>query len=203
MSDVLEAVESGSGLLDLSIEKLREYCSVFAIPANKSWKKEDYIQALNDRLKSVELVAEAKRDADANAPAPGHSRVVVHKDPSPNASNRSIFVGVNGRIFQIPRGIEVDIPNPLLEVIKNSTTTHTANTNTGAKNMAEERFETITSVAYPYSVIATTPGEYYNPNDQRVTQYKMRLKFLDKFGKWPTAAELNSAITRGAIDPLN
>lgn len=194
--------ESGNSLLAMDINQLRASCKLFSIPASKDWKKEDYLTAIRDKLKQVELITAAKALSDSTAPKAGHSRITIHKDPSATASNSGVIAAVNGRIFIIPRGIEVEIPNPVLEVLKNSTTHHTQNTNTNAKNMTEERFEHIVATAYPYTVHAVSDGPYINPNDQRQKVYKLRLQFLAKYGKWPTGAELGEAITHGRIDAL-
>lgn len=198
-NDVLGGEVTDNPILAADIGELRKFCSMFGIPASKSWKKEDYVKALTERMKQVELINAANEKVLANQPAKGHTRIVVHKDPSPTASNRSIFISVNGRMFQIPRGLEVDVPNPIVEVLANSTTTTTVQTNSGAKNMAEEKYEVVTATAYPYSIIARSEGDFENPNDQRKITYALREKFVNKYGKWPTAAELSSAITSGAI----
>lgn len=192
--------DSGNALLGMDINQLRASCKLFGIAASKDWKKEDYLRAIQEKVKHVEMITAAKADADKNAPPPGYSRIVVHKDPSPNSSNTAVPAAVNGRIFLIPRGVEVLLPNPVVEVIKNSRTHSTQNTNPNAANMADERYEHVESVAYPYSVLAVTDGPYYNANDQRIKTYRLREAFLAKFGKWPTTAELNTAISNGVID---
>lgn len=202
--EILGAAEEDSGnpLLGLDINALRTYCKVFGIPASKDWKKEDYLNSIRDKLKQVELITAAKELSDSTAPKSGHSRITIHKDPSASASNYSVPAAVNGRIFMIPRGVEVELPNPVVEVLKNSTTHHTQNTNSNAKNMTEEKFEHIVATAYPYTIHAVSDGPYINPNDQRQKVYKLRTQFLEKYGKWPTGAELSEAITHGRIDAL-
>lgn len=199
LGGTVEEVDSTNPLLTMDINDLRKYCVIFQIPASKNWKREDYLKAIRDKLQQVELITAAKQEVDKNAPPPGHSRIVIHKDPSPTASNRSVLAAVNGRIFQIPRGMEVVVPTPVVEVLMNSTTHTTVNTNPNANSPADERYEHVSAAAYPCSVIAATPGNYQNDNDQRQRNYALRIKFTEKYRKWPTAAELNEAISHGRI----
>jgi len=183
----------------LDFNELKQWCSMFGVKAEPTWKKVDYVTAIKRHIEEQNEARVVKEEEAKNAPAPGYARVRFNKDATPGASNRAVFMGVNGRIMQAPRGIIVDIPLPFLEVMDNSMTTHTQNTNPNAP-IQDQKFEEISAQSYPYSVLATTPGKFDNPNDQRLQNYKQRYFMAEKYKHWPTAGELKSAMDRGVFD---
>lgn len=171
---------------DLDIATLRQYAKLSGIQAKRDWTKEDFVIAIKSRqtVSSTSFVFD-----DSLAPKPGYARIVVQRDPQPGHKNSPIHSAINGRIYQIPRGIQVDVPIPLVEVLKNAITKDTVEQAASA-NSPGGVYQDVERLSYPFQVIAITPGEFHNPIDNRSAVYKMRKEFHDNFGTWPTAAEL-------------
>lgn len=179
-----DAADQIDALNKLDINALRTFAKYRGIKADRSWTKEEFITALQAKENSstVGLVFDS-----ANAPKPGYSRIIIHRDTSIGHKNSSVHVALNGAIYAIPRGVEVDIPTPVVGVLadaKGPVTTHVEEA-TGPGRFVENIQQ-----SYPYQVIATTPGKVANRNDTRAASYALRLKCKTALGKWPTHAEL-------------
>lgn len=176
--DVFEAID---------IAQLRKAAKSLNISAQRDWGKEDYIRAIQAKQEALNVEVAL----DANAPKPGYARVLVHRDPSPGHKNTPIHVGVNGWIFQIPRGVEVDIPKMVVEGLKDAVTivTRQKEGNTGREQYVDEP-----QLSYPFQVLAITPGDAPNRNDARSASYERKEAFFKRFGRWPTSGELQEAI---------
>lgn len=46
--------------------------------------------------------------------------VEVRLQKAPKTEQNFQFVGVNGRTFQVPRGVAVEVPKPVAEVLRNA-----------------------------------------------------------------------------------
>lgn len=190
-NEILETVseQAQTDAVDaLDIASLRRFASIMKIPAKRDWSKEDYIAAIKAKQES-NAMATFVFDS-STGPVPGKARVIVHRNPDPNAKNSPVHIGVNGYIVSVPRGIEVDIPIPFVEALKNAVTIEmrqqgeTSRENPGGVYKDEARN------SYPYQVIAATPGEFINPHDNRAAKYAAKKKYFDEFGSWPTDGEL-------------
>lgn len=176
----LDSVES------LDMADLRRMAKILGITSQRDWKKEDYVKALKDqRSKDVPLA-----QTQGSGPQPGYARVLVHRDPTPGHANKPLHVAVNGHIFGVPRGVEVDVPIPHIEALANAIVLESRQVSNPDRNHPEGRYREEPKTSYPFQVIAITPGEYRNPHDNRIHTSKIREEFNRKFGKWPTAGEL-------------
>lgn len=175
----------------LDIQSLRKAAKLLGINANRDWTKEDFVAAI--QAKQEENIQQLVFDS-STAPKPGFARILIHRDPSPGHKNTPIHAGVNGWIFQIPRGHEVDIPIPLVEVLKNARSIQVRQReapnaqNPGGTYTDEEQTN------YPFQVLQITPGEFKNVNDGRAAAYERRYAFYKKFDRWPTHGELAEAM---------
>lgn len=183
----------------LLIGDLRKFAKMLGITAQRDWAKEDFVQAIKDKqARSGFEIA-----LDANAPKPGYSRLTIHRDPTPGHKNNPIHLGINGRIIAVPRGLEVDVETPYIEVLKNAITVKTEQTgDADAKNPAGSYTE-VPGTSYPYSVTASTPGKAFNnPFDGRAAQAERKAAFHKAFGRWPTDGELKEAMRQKIIKEL-
>jgi hypothetical protein len=187
-----DAQEQDTNLLAaLDMASLRKAAKLLGISAQRDWGKEDFVKAIQDK--------QANTDAElallnANAPKPGYARILIHRDPTPGHKNTPVHVVVNGRIFAIPRGLEMDVPRPIMEALANAITIVTRQKESGHGDGRSGAYVDEPQLSYPFQVIAITPGEYVNPNDGRRVSYERRLAFHTKFGRWPTHGELQEAM---------
>ncbi len=86
-------------------------------------------------------------------------------------------------LYQIPRGINVDVPKEFIGVLKDAVVKETREVEPG-KYVEEDQ------PSYPFQVLAITPGKWKNPNDNRAAAFKIRKEFFNTHGVWPTAGEL-------------
>lgn len=188
-SDGIEDARSQlDAITELDIAQLRKAAKLMNIPSQRDWSKEDFVTAIKQKQQSNAL-AQFVFD-NSQAPAPGYARVIIHRDQTPGHKNTPLHLGVNGRLIQIPRGGEYDIPIPFVEVLKNAKTVvmgETANA-PGASGGVLYRDEEQTS--YPFQVISVTPGKFENSHDGRAGNYAKRYAFFQKYGHWATEGEL-------------
>jgi hypothetical protein len=186
-----DAVES------LDIAQLRKFANIMKIPAKRDWSKEDYIAAIKAKQDSQALATFVFDPS--TAPAPGKARLIIHRDPSPNHKNSPIHVGVNGYLISIPRGIEVDIPIPHVEALQNAKTVEINQMSSSNRENPSGTYKDEERTSYPFQVLAVTPGEFFNPHDNRGASYAASKRFFDKFGAWPTEGELKE-VTKADIN---
>lgn len=108
--------------------------------------------------------AEAKVEAEvveAEAPAvveeavpsepynPWQDKVTIHIHKTPGATGASdVFVGVNEKSFLIQRGVDVEVPRPVVEVLKN------ANERVTVQNPKTGELESRETQSYPFMVVS-------------------------------------------------
>lgn len=200
-SDAQEERTQLETLESLDIASLRKYAKLMRIPSQRDWQKEDYVEAIKMKQaqQNVSLVFD-----NSNAPAPGHARILLHRDQSPGAKNGPIQVGVNGRLIHIPRGVEVDIPLPFVEALKNAKGTQIRQISDASRDQPAGLYKDEEVHYYPFQVLAATPGgNFTNPHDQRAASYERRKAFHDAFGRWPTDGELKEAIRAQIIKVMS
>ncbi len=59
-----------------------------------------------------------------------------------------ITVGVNGKVFQIMRGVDVDVPEEVIEVLKNAIATRLVQTTHPVTGLIESREQSFNRVPY-------------------------------------------------------
>lgn len=173
----------------VTIAQLRNVAKTLGILSQRDWGKGDYIAAI--QAKQEQLNTEVVVD-DTSAPKPGYARVLVHRDPTPGHKNTPIHIGVNGLIFQVPRGIEVDIPIMVVNALKDAITLVTRPK--GEDSRGREIYGEEPQLSYPFQVVAITPGPFVNRNDARAATYERKYAFFQKIGRWPTEGELQEAM---------
>lgn len=180
-SSQIETVES------LDIASLRRFAKLMGVQAERGWSKEDFVNAIKSKQASTNTMLVLD---NSKAPKPGYARIIIHRDPSPGTKNLPVHTAINGRIFAIPRGLEIDVPEPIVEVLANARTIDTSQqAEASARNPGGE-FKDIERLSYPFQVLAITPGKFDNQADGRSVNYALRKEFHTKHGTWPTHAEL-------------
>lgn len=183
----------------VDIGTLRAVAKALNIKSERTWRTEDYLEA----IAAVQLSRNMPQVVvDENAPKPGFARIVIHRNPDKQGSNSPVHLGLNGKIYQVPRGIPVDIENEFIEVLLHARSKQPVlKTQADAKNptgiYGDEE-----NMAYPFQVVASTPGgKFHNVNDNRGSKHAIRKEFYDKYEHYPTDGELKAYIqgkhTRG------
>lgn len=184
----------------LDIQSLRKAAKLLGISASREWSKEDFVVAI--QAKQEESIQQLVFDS-STAPRPGFARILVHRDPSPGHKNTPIHAGINGWIFQIPRGHEVDVPIPLVEVLKNARSIQVRQREAANPQNPSGTYTDEEQTNYPFQVLQITPGEFKNVNDGRGPNYERRVAFYKKFERWPTDGELKEAMKQKIAKEMN
>lgn len=198
MTEISKSLDDGStpqidAVASLDINSLRTFAKIMGIKASREWGKEDFVQAIHEAQKrtSVEVVFN-----DANAPRPGNSRLLIHRDTSPGHKNGPVHVGVNGRLFAIPRGVEVDVPTEFVSALNDAT--YLVMSEVENADGTSRYVETMRN-SYPFQVLASTPGAANRPPDPRARVAQQRAACKDEIGKWPTEGEFRDWLKANAM----
>lgn len=198
-------------LIDATIGELRALAKRYGIKAQRDWTKPDFIKAIAKAADSGDVPDMSSDDSEADRlianyslpterttaeaakgqPKPGFARVILHKDSTPGHSNSAVQVGLNGKYYNVPRGIAVDLPIPFLGVLRDAV--HKVRRQVKEPN-ADNLEGVVTEeeiLSYPFQIVSLTPGgSFSNAEDQRATSAKRRAAFHKDLGRWPTDGEL-------------
>ena len=188
--------EVTNDLDSLPISELRKKAGIYRIGLTRDMTKEDIINALRAKMAEGKFAMEAVGDA----PKPGFARITVHLDTNPTASNRPVYVCVNGYAVLIPRGLQVDVPIKIVEALNNAKSKRLReNPTVPPSNPARFYFEEVAN--YPFNIHSMTPGP--DPRGEiektKAAVFAPRKKFHEKFGYWPKEDELKEALRDGRL----
>lgn len=201
MTEINEQVETTqeeesqiATLEKLDIASLRKYAKLMNIQTARDWQRADFVEAIKTKQnaqKGMEVVFDS-----AGGPKPGFARIIVNRDPTPGHANSPVQVSVNGDLKHIPRGIEIDIPIPYVEALRNAKTRTSQQTEGPSNRNPGGVFRDEDTVSYPFSVVAVNPGgpKWRSSLDSRSNNYAQREAFEKAFGRWPTQGELQEAV---------
>jgi hypothetical protein len=111
-----------------------------------------------------------------------------------------VYVSVNGYRITIPRGVQVDVPSKIVEVLNNAKDWQLVENPDEPMN-SPKRYTRQPVLSYPFQLIDRTPGPDPRPGYERSKQahYGPREKFAQLFGRWPKRHELLEARKEGFI----
>lgn len=187
-SDVQQEERSQAEVLNgLDMSDLRKFAKLMGITSQRDWTKEDYVAAIQakNRKNNTAVVF----DNGLGIPD-GHMRVLVHRDPTPGHANKPVHFGVNGLIFAIPRGLEVDVPKIIESAMKDAITVYTEQDEMPSRDNPGGTYKENPRQSYPYQVLGYGNGDYVNEKDTRWRAYADKQKFFDLYGAFPTEGEL-------------
>jgi hypothetical protein len=192
----LDESRDEDNLHDLDIAELRQTAKLLAIPAQRDWKKEDFVKAISRKLEAVRL-AESIGSMSTGSESklqPGQARILIHRDPTPGAANSNIQLGLNGRFLNVPRGVEVTVPLEYVNVLSDAKQIVRTQVRAPNESMPEGVIEEREIQSYPFQVIEMRPhsktSRFQSNLDQRAAYNARREAFVKDQGKWPTAGEL-------------
>ncbi|GAA4108858.1 hypothetical protein ACFFTN_01450 [Aminobacter aganoensis] len=103
--------------LGLDIDYRKGSAAIKAAMAAVGYDK-DHIEVADDQAPKAQT---AKPQADGGAPAKMIKIMIPNQDiPGSTAGKEAVPVGVNGKVYLIKRGIAVDVPSEVVEVLKNA-----------------------------------------------------------------------------------
>lgn len=197
-----------------TIGELRALAKSYGIKAERTWKGEDFLKAIAEAQDAGEVpdlstasaeqseadklianysipTSRSESAAASGQPKPGYARIIVHKDPTPGHANSAVQVGLNGRFFNIPRGVAVDVPIPYLGVLRDAVHLVRRQIKEPDSNNPNGTFAEEEILSFPFQIISLTPGgKFANAIDQRSLSAQRRQRFADALGRWPTDGEL-------------
>lgn len=189
-NDLIASLES------MSTAELRKRAATYRIQLTKDMTHEDILAQVKAKVGSGKYALEAIGDA----PKPGYARIRVFNDPSPGASNRPVFVSVNGYSVLIPREVEVDVPIKIVEALGNARSSRLTE-NREAPIGSPQRFTFKEVQNYPFAIVAVTQGPDPRGTYERAAAQKERPReaYREKFGYYPNEEELKEALRSGDL----
>lgn len=190
MTDKNTTQRDESSIKNLSISDLRKWAELMGIAAQRDWTVTDFVRA----IKEVQDAARYTQQSSTSDLEPGYAYVIVHKDPTPGHSNSAIPLGLNGRMFNVPRGIKVAIPIEYVGVLADAKSTITVQKREPDRSNPQGLVVEETIQSYPFQVLEVRPhtnsSKFESQVDHRRAYTERRMAFRDALGKWPTAGEL-------------
>lgn len=190
--------ESGEVLETLDINELRRYSKLLGVTPQRDWKKEDFVRAIKANQQAQALMQYANTgnstEGSPNKLQPGHARLIIHRDPVPGAANSAVPLGLNGRFFMCPRGVEVDVPLEYVGVLADAKVTVIRQKKEPTAGNPEGEVVEEEILSYPFQVKEIAPylpGQKFNSSlDQRAAVSARKEAFRKVYGKYPTIGEL-------------
>lgn len=194
--------EPNDKLNGLDLSALKELATFLSIDAQRDWSEADYIEAIKGAKAQLDKEGfggvslphlEDKNQGTAGTPPPGHAKIIIHRDPTPGHANSAVMLGVNGRILNVPRGVECIVPTPYVGMLQNAVQTvmrqkkEPSSSNPAGEIVYEDM------LSYPFQVLSITPGGegFRNGFDQRGAVALRKEAFVKKHKRWPTQGELH------------
>ena len=181
----------------MTIAQLRQYASLMRVAVAKDSTKLEILAAIKHRARGQTLV----KVSDPNGPPPpGFVKIKILKDSSPRSKNIPVYIHINGRTATLPRGVAINVPEKVVEVLRNSTHPQLIEDSEKAFNDSK-RIRIEASPSYPFEVLDRTPGPDPWPGNEigKRASYGPREKFWKMFGRWPKRGEVHDAIKQGFI----
>ena len=178
--------------------QLRKYADLMRIPLTKDMTRKEIISAIKARQKDKQTIEIAET---GTRPKPGWARIEILKDSSPGATNRPVYVQVNGYRCTVPRGVEVDVPIKVVNVLNDSRSVKVAEDKNRAFN-DPRYFSKEMLPSYPFQVRDINPGPDPNPSAgqrSRIARAGPREEFREQFGRYPRRDELLQAQKEGFV----
>lgn len=185
---------------DMTIQQARKYAALYRMTLDKNSTKAEIIELLKAKRAKIDIAKVVDPDANNGRPKPGWTRIHVARDPMPKASNQPIYVNCNGYQITLPRGIDVDVPHKVVQVLNDSVEQRLVEDHNLAYN-DPNRFSYQKVVCYPFQILDRNPGPDPRPGFERHKEIALRprMKFRELFGYWPSSQQLLDAQRDGLL----
>lgn len=180
----------------LSTAELKKKAAVYRIQLTKDMDHDAILAQVKAKVSTGKYAFEAIGDA----PKPGYARIRIFNDPSPSASNRPVYVSVNGYSVLIPREVEVDVPIKIVEVLANAKSARLVENKSEPLSSAS-RFAFKEVQNYPFAVVSVTHGPDPRGTYEKAAAAKERPReaYREKFGYYPSDEDLKEALRSGEL----
>jgi len=168
---------------------------LYSVNVTTTMTKADIIKLIKEKMSTASFAVIA---VDGK-PAPGWSRITLHKVPG--ASNHPCFVSINSYNCHIPKNIKVDVPNKVVAML--STLKRQDLVEDFEEGLdSRVRFRWTPVDAYPVTVHDSTPGPDPKPGHEGLKEAKLRpfRAYLKQFGRWPYPKELKQVLMAGRLN---
>lgn len=190
-------VASNDALDAMNEQKLRQYADLMRVPVSKDMTRKEIIAAIKSKQRDRSTVEVAE---SGSRPKPGWARIEVLRDPSPGATNRPVYVNANGYKVTVPRGVDVDVPIKVVNVLNDSRSLKVSEDPEKPFN-DPRRYRREFLHTYPFQVKDINHGPDPRPGLERTKAAKFgpKAEFREKFGRYPRKGELLQAQKEGFV----
>ena len=105
-------------LNEMSKAELVSYANLtYGLNVNSRLSKHDLVE--NIARASQKFAGNSSVEIDTKVLKPGFARIKVNKTET-NKQGRPVIVGLNGKQYSLPVGVEITVPLPLVEILNNA-----------------------------------------------------------------------------------
>lgn len=105
-------------LNDMDKAELVSYANLtYGLNVNSNLSKHDLVE--NITRASQKFAGNSLVEIEAKVLKPGFARIKVNKTET-NKQGRPVIVGLNGKQYSLPVGVEITVPLPLVEILNNA-----------------------------------------------------------------------------------
>lgn len=179
---------------EMTLGQLKEVAKHMRVAVNKDATPEEIIEALNKRQRNKVVADIAEK---GTALKPGYARILIAETLS---SNRQVPVYVfdNGLDLTIPRGIEVDVPRRIVDLLRNAKVKRRKQVD-GPDGRPVTTFMMVPQ--YPFELIDVAPGPEVKTKRELAAEKLIgpRRRYREAFGRWPRPRDMTRAIEAGLL----
>jgi hypothetical protein len=185
----------------LPIEELRlRALKVYKIPVAPETPKQDIVETIRRGKTGIDS-AFSTTTFGPTVP-PGWTKILFFKETHDNAANVPIYFNQTGYKITVPRGLEVLIPNKVVDGALQGTVTESKVLNKEKTRLqGSDVYDTVKTQRFPYQILGRTEGPDPRPvgDAARAKRHQPREAFAERFGFWPNKEQLMEAMKDGAI----
>lgn len=179
---------------DMTIGQLKEVAKHMRVAVSKDASAEDIIEALNKKQRNRVVAEVAQKETGLK---PGYARIRIDETQNSNRQ-MPVYVFDNGLDMTIPRGVEVDVPQRIVDHLRNSKVKRRRQVD-GEDGRPKTTFLEV--LQYPFQVIDVNPGPQIKTKREQAADRLIgpRRKYRDMFGRWPRPRDMTRAIESGLL----
>lgn len=199
------ALVDRENLESMTMSQLRHAAhAVYRVRIERNWSKSQIIDAIMRAAERRESMIGVSPVPDTNdVIPPGKARIMILPDESKRNPREPVYVNINSHSFLIPRGVQVDVPVEVVEVLRNAVVrgvdgvrpvdaSYYNNSGDFADREAFSNTGDHDVYSYPFQLFGMNPL----PGDESLLKERIpkeevyRYKYAVLYNTWPTDEEL-------------
>ena len=179
---------------DMTLGQLKEVAKHMRVAVSKDASAEEIIEALNKKQRGRAVAEIAQKETGLK---PGYARIRIDENQQSN-KQMPVYIFDNGLEITIPRGVEVVVPNRIVELLRNSKVKRRKQID-GEDGRPKTTFLEV--LQYPFQVLDILHGPNVLTKREIAAERLIgpRRRYRDMFGRWPRPRDMTRAIESGIL----